>query len=79
MYFMLAGTAPDEAIDRILDDETMSLLDMKEVQLPRKMKQAVMRGISLRYHERYQTVSELKAALRAADGPEKSPRDGGQL
>lgn len=67
MYFMLAGKAPDEAIDRILDDETMSLLDMKEVQLPRKIKQAIMKGISLRYHERYQTVSELKEALRAAD------------
>lgn len=73
MYFMLAGKAPDEAIDRILDDETTSLLDMKEVQLPKKMKQAVMKGISLRYNERYQTVSELKAALRAAGGAGKNP------
>lgn len=71
MYFMLAGKAPDEAIDRILDDETMSLLDMKEVLLPRKIKQAIMKGISLRYNERYQTVSELKEALRATDGTEK--------
>lgn len=68
IYFMLAGKAPDEAIDRILDDETMSLVDMKEILLPKKMKQAVMKGISLRYHERYQTVSELKAALREAEG-----------
>lgn len=73
MYFMLAGKAPDEAIDRILDDETRSLLDMKDVSLPRKMKQAVMKGISLRYNDRYQTVSELKAALRTADGLEKGP------
>lgn len=71
IYFMLAGKAPDEAIDRILDDETKSLMDMKEVRLPKKMKQAVMKGISLRYNERYQTVSELKEALRAAEKQEK--------
>lgn len=71
MYFMLSGKAPDEAIDRILDDETKSLLDMKEVLLSKKLKKAVMKGISLRYNERYQTVTELKKALRDTGEKEK--------
>lgn len=71
IYFMLAGKAPDEAIDRILDDETKSLLDMKEVLLSPKIKQAIMKGISLRYNERYQTVSELKEALCTAKKQKK--------
>lgn len=68
MYFMLTGKAPDEAIDRILDDELMSLVDIKEVLLPKKIKKAIMKGISLRYDERYQKISDLKEALQTTDG-----------
>lgn len=66
MYFMFVGNAPDEAIDRILDDETPSLLDMPEVRVPNKIKKVIMKGISVRQKERYQSMKALKEALRSA-------------
>ncbi len=63
IYFMLTGKVPDEAIDRILEDETPSLVGMKGIKASLSFKKAVMKGISLRQGERYKNIGELKQDL----------------
>ncbi len=64
MYFCLTGTVPDEALERIFVDETPSLLSMPQVELSRRQKKAVMKGISVRAKERYSSIRELRMALK---------------
>lgn len=63
IYYMLTGHVPDEAIDRILEDETPSLTGMKEVKASLAFKKAVMKGISVNYKERYTDVIQLERDL----------------
>ena len=71
MYYCLTGSAPDEALERIFVDETPSLLSMKEIDLKRYQKKAIMKGISVRADKRYPGMKELKSELLKAEG--KSP------
>ena len=48
IYYMLTGKSPDEAIDRILEDETESLVKMKGVRSSKEFRRNVMKGISLK-------------------------------
>ncbi len=63
IYYMLSGKVPDEAIDRILDDETPSLLQMPEVKASVRFRKAIMKGISLKQQERYLNIRELRKDL----------------
>jgi len=68
MYYCLTGTAPDEALERIFVDETPSLLSMKEIDLKRYQKKAIMKGISVRADKRYPGMKELKNELLKPKG-----------
>lgn len=68
IYYMLTGKVPDEAIDRILEDETPSLVDMKNVKASAAFKKAVMKGISVNYKERYNDVAQLENELYKNSG-----------
>lgn len=63
IYYALVGQAPDEAIERVLEDEMLSLTDMPEIELTQAQKKAVMKGIAVKPQERYQSVEALYRAL----------------
>ena len=63
IYYMLTGKSPDEAIDRILEDETESLVKTKGVRASMEFRRNVMKGISLKAKERFDTMEELENAL----------------
>ncbi len=63
IYYMLTGKAPLEALERIFEDEMPSILDMPDIDLSVQQKRVIMKGISVRAEERYQSMSELKTAL----------------
>lgn len=63
IYYMLTGKAPDEAIDRILGDETQSLVGMQGIRASKEFCKNIMKGISLKPNERFATMKELESAI----------------
>lgn len=74
IYYMLTGNVLDEAIDRILEDETPSLLQMPKVKASNQFAKAVMKGISLRQQERYANIYELRKDLCSGKRKKGKPR-----
>ncbi len=58
-YYALTGKRPDEAIERVLEDEMQSLEEMPDIQLTDFQKRSFMKGIAVRPAERYQNIKEL--------------------
>ena len=63
MYFMLTGIVPNEAIERMLQDQVLPLSKMPEIMLSQKQKDAIMHGISVRPEKRLQNMQELSDSL----------------
>ncbi len=59
MYYMLTGILPQSSTDRILRDEVVSLTEMNEIELSRKQKAAIMKGMEVDRLKRYQSMREL--------------------
>lgn len=62
-YYALTGKAPDESIQRALEDDMPSLTEMTDVDLPMQQKRAFMKGMTVDFHHRYQTMDELYQGL----------------
>lgn len=62
-YYALTGKAPDESIQRVLEDDMTSLTEMTDVDLPMQQKRAFMKGMTVDFHHRYQTMDELYQGL----------------
>ena len=62
-YYALTGKAPDESIQRVLEDDMPSLTEMTDVDLPMRQKRAFMKGMTVDFHHRYQTMDELYQGL----------------
>lgn len=62
-YYALTGKAPDELIQRVLEDDMPSLTEMTDVDLPMQQKRAFMKGMTVDFHHRYQTMDELYQGL----------------
>ena len=62
-YYALTGKAPDESIQRVLEDDMPSLTKMTDVDLPMQQKRAFMKGMTVDFHHRYQTLDELYQGL----------------
>ena len=62
-YYALTGKAPDESIQRVLEDDMPSLTEMTDVDLPMRQKRAFMKGMTVDFHYRYQTMDELYQGL----------------
>lgn len=62
-YYALTGKAPDESIQRVLEDDMPSLTEMMDVDLPMQQKRAFMKGMTVDFHHRYQTMDELYQGL----------------
>ena len=65
MYYMLTGAIPVDAIERMAGEQLPSLADMSEVELPLKVKSAIMKGLSLKAEKRYRNVEQLMEDLYA--------------
>ena len=59
MYYMLTGKIPTDAIERMAGEPLPSLVDMEEIELPLKTKEAIMKGLSLKAEKRYQRTEQL--------------------
>lgn len=62
-YYALTGKAPDESIQRVLEDDMPSLTEITDVDLPMRQKRAFMKGMTVDFHHRYQTMDELYQGL----------------
>ena len=62
-YYALTGKAPDESIQRVLEDDMPLLTEMTDVDLPMQQKRAFMKGMTVDFHHRYQTMDELYQGL----------------
>lgn len=62
-YYALTGKAPDESIQRVLEDDMPPLTEMTDVDLPMQQKRAFMKGMTVDFHHRYQTMDELYRGL----------------
>lgn len=62
-YYALTGIRPDEAIERLLEDELRPLTDLIDLHLPDAQKKAFMKGMAVQPEERYQSVQALYDAL----------------
>ena len=62
-YYALTGKAPDESIQRVLEDDMPSLTEMTDVDLPMRQKRAFMKEMTVDFHHRYQTMDELYQGL----------------
>ena len=63
VYYALTGKTPDESIQRMLEDDMPSLMDMSELSLGLPQKKALMKGLTVDFHQRYQTMGELYRGL----------------
>ncbi len=62
MYYVLSGTLPQKAPDRLQDDKTVYIGTLCP-ELPRHVAAAITRGMELLQEKRFQNVQELSAAL----------------
>lgn len=62
MYRMITGVTPQEALERIIDDNVEPLSKYDSSIWP-ETEYAIMKGLSLRAQDRYQTVNDLIDAL----------------
>lgn len=75
MYFMLTARTPEDAIERMIGASMKSLVDMPEVELTVRQKEALMKGVSIRAEDRYDNIAKLMTELYAEqETPEQQIR-----
>lgn len=63
MYYMLTGTVPLDAVERMAGETLSSIGDMPDIELSYKAKKAIMKGMALKPENRYQKTEQLINAL----------------
>lgn len=63
MYYMLTGIVPQNATERITDDEVVPLGKMDDILLGQDKKEALMTGMAVKSSERFQNMEALYSAL----------------
>ena len=75
IYYCLTGKVPPQALDRMVEDELISPRKLG-VRITAQQERALLRGMSLRQHQRFRSMEELHAALYVPEpepGPEPVP------
>lgn len=68
MYYMLTGIVPEESVRRILCDKVVPLSDFRDIELPKRTKAAIMKGMAVDQKKRYPDLDALCRELyREAD------------
>ena len=62
IYYCLTGKTPPQALDRLLDDDLIRPRSLG-VDLTEKQERALLRGMGIKQHQRFQNVEELHTAL----------------
>ena len=65
MYRCIGGKRPDDALERTVEDETEKLCKIAPV-CSKQLSDVIMKGLSVRQKERYQSIAELKVDLEKA-------------
>ena len=65
MYKMMTGVTPDNALNRVFEDELKSISELNADVLPNQ-EAVIKKGMAIKAQDRFQTVGELLAACQAA-------------
>ena len=66
-YFAATGEKPEESFGRVLEDTIKPVCEVNP-EIPRAMSQVIMRAMSVKIEDRYQTVEAMREALLAGEG-----------
>lgn len=64
LYFLLTGSPPPQAVARMITDPLKNLAAVATVKVPDFFTEAVVKALAVRPENRYQSVDELREALR---------------
>lgn len=67
LYFEATGEKPEESFGRVLEDTIKPVCEVNP-EIPRAMSQVIMRAMSVKIEDRYQTVEAMREALLAGEG-----------
>lgn len=67
VYFCITGTVPDESMERVFEDE-VKLPSQLGIAISPYLESVIMKGMSVREEDRYQTMDELLDAVARKDG-----------
>lgn len=67
LYFAATGEKPEESFGRVLEDTIKPVCELNP-EIPRAMSQVIMRAMSVKIEDRYQTVEAMREALLAGEG-----------
>lgn len=67
IYYAITGEIPPDSVER-LDEDKLELPSGLGVQIPRKAEEALMKALSVRSEDRFQSMSDFKYALRHGIG-----------
>lgn len=66
LYFAATGEKPEESFGRVLEDTIKPVCEVNP-EIPRAMSQVIMRAMSVKIEDRYQTVEAMREALLAGE------------
>ncbi|MDM8565211.1 protein kinase [Candidatus Halobeggiatoa sp. HSG11] len=72
LYLMITGKLPPAATDRFYEDILLAPIEM-EIDISQSISDAIMQALAIKHEERFQTVTEFKAALQGFV-PKKIPK-----
>lgn len=72
LYFAATGEKPEESFGRVLEDTIKPVCEVNP-EIPRAMSQVIMRAMSVKIEDRYQTVEAMREALLAGEGQNVIP------
>ena len=67
LYFAATGEKPEKSFGRVLEDTIKPVCEVNP-EIPRAMSQVIMRAMSVKIEDRYQTVEAMREALLAGEG-----------
>ena len=67
LYFAATGEKPEESFGRVLEDTIKPVCEVNP-EITRAMSQVIMRAMSVKIEDRYQTVEAMREALLAGEG-----------
>ena len=67
LNFAATGEKPEESFGRVLEDTIKPVCEVNP-EIPRAMSQVIMRAMSVKIEDRYQTVEAMREALLAGEG-----------
>lgn len=79
MYYAMTGKAPDEAIQRTIEDKVVPLWSEPGITLTNTQMKAVMKGMSVHGEDRFQSVRQLYQQLYAEGVADKRQTGNGRV